>query len=173
MAAAPHPVEDPAEYQRLILSKLGDENPAEVQAATPQTLRDLFAQAGDRLRTAPAPGEWSVLQVAGHMLDGEVVSSARYRWILAQDEPPLVGYDQELWVERLHRGQDDPQELLGTFEALRRANLGLWSRSTEAERARVGIHEERGPESYELTFRLTAGHDRNHLDQARRALGTS
>jgi DinB superfamily len=172
MAATPHPVEDPAEYQRFILSKLGDEDPAEVQAATPQALRDLFARAGDGLRTAPAPGEWSVLQVAGHMLDGEVVSSARYRWILAQDEPPLVGYDQELWVERLHRGQDDPQELLATFEALRRANLGLWSRSTDAERARVGIHEERGPESYELTFRLTAGHDRNHLDQARRALGT-
>ena len=97
------------------------------------------------------------------------MSSARYRWILAHDEPPLVGYDQEKWVERLHN-DDDPEELLALFEALRRANLALWSRSSPAERARVGIHEERGPESYELTFRLIAGHDRNHLEQARRAL---
>jgi hypothetical protein len=172
MATTPHPAQDPAGYQRFILSKLGDDDPAKVQEATPQILRDLFSEAGDALRTAPAPGEWSVLQVAGHMLDGEVVSSARYRWILAQEEPPLVGYDQDLWVERLHHGEDEPQELLALFEALRKANLGLWSRSTEAQRARLGIHAERGPESYELTFRLTAGHDRNHLDQARRALGT-
>jgi hypothetical protein len=169
MSTTPHPVDDPRGYQRFILSKLGDDDPAEVQAATPAILRGLFSEAGDRLRLPPAEGEWSVLQIAGHMLDGEVVSSARYRWILAHDQPPLVGYDQELWVERLHN-EDDPEELLALFEALRRANLALWSRSSPAERARVGIHEERGPESYELTFRLIAGHDRNHLEQARRAL---
>jgi len=32
------------------------------------------------------------------------------------------------------------------------------------------MHRERGPESYDLTFRLAAGHDRVHLAQARRAL---
>jgi hypothetical protein len=105
------------------------------------------------------------------MLDGEVVSSARYRWILAHDEPRLTGYDQDLWVERLRHNEADPEELLAVFEALRTANLALWTASSEAERARVGLHEERGPESYELTFRLIAGHDRNHLAQARRALG--
>ncbi|MGQ0670957.1 MAG: transposase [Actinomycetota bacterium] len=31
-------------------------------------------------------------------------------------------------------------------------------------------HAERGPESYELLFRMIAGHDRNHLAQARPAL---
>ncbi|MGH2663804.1 MAG: DinB family protein [Actinomycetota bacterium] len=170
MGTTPDPVAEAAEYQRFILSKLGDDDPAEVQADTPVALRELFRQAGDRLRTPPAPTEWSVLQTAGHMLDGEVVASARYRWILAHDEPRLIGYDQDLWVERLHDDRDDPEGLLSLFEALRGANLALWSRSSEAERARVGMHEERGPESYELIFRLTAGHDRNHLEQARRAL---
>ena len=46
----------------------------------------------------------------------------------------------------------------------------LWARTPEAERGRVGLHAERGPESYDLTFRLLAGHDRFHLAQARRAL---
>lgn len=86
------------------------------------------------------------------------------------DEPPLIGYDQDLWVERLHHGQGDPAELLALFEALRAANLSMWSRSTPQERARVGIHAERGPESYDLSFRLIAGHDRFHLGQAQRAL---
>jgi hypothetical protein len=38
------------------------------------------------------------------------------------------------------------------------------------ERERIGLHRERGPESYRLTFVLIAGHDRLHLGQAERAL---
>jgi len=34
------------------------------------------------------------------------------------------------------------------------------------------MHAERGPESYELMFRMLAGHDRFHLDQMRRTLAT-
>ena len=56
------------------------------------------------------------------------------------------------------------------FDALRAANLDLWRRTPVADRARFGVHSERGPESYELTFQLAAGHDRFHLDQARRSL---
>jgi hypothetical protein len=171
MDASPHPVDDPTGYQRFILSKLGDDDPAEVQGETPSVLRQVVREAGDALLTPPEEGEWSVLQIAGHMLDAEVVSSARYRWILAQDQPPLVAYDQDLWVERLRHDQADPEEILSLFEALRAANLAQWSRSSEEERARLGMHEERGPESFELMFRLIAGHDRNHLDQARRGLG--
>ena len=61
-------------------------------------------------------------------------------------------------------------ELLALFEPLRAANLALWRRTSEADRERIGLHRERGPESYRLTFTLIAGHDRLHLDQARRAL---
>jgi hypothetical protein len=102
--------------------------------------------------------------------DAELVASGRYRWAIAHDEPPLLGYDQDLWVERLNHGRDDPAELLDLFGPLRRANLALWSRSTSEQRARVGMHAERGPESVDLMFRLLAGHDRFHLAQARRAL---
>jgi hypothetical protein len=56
------------------------------------------------------------------------------------------------------------------FEPLRAANLALWDRTPEEQRDRIGMHAERGPESYELTFRLIAGHDRFHLAQAERAL---
>lgn len=171
MGTTPDPVAEAAEYQRFLLAKLGDDDPAEVQASSPAALRTLFAEAGDRLRARPAPSEWSVLETAGHMLDGEVVTSARYRWILSEDGPRLVGYDQERWMERLRHDQDDPDQLLAAFEALRAANLALWSRSSADERARIGLHEERGPESYELLFRLIAGHDRNHLAQARDAIG--
>ena len=168
--SSPDPVAEAAEYQRFLLAKLGDDDPAVVQAETPSALRKLFDQAGDRLRAQRSPGEWSALQAAGHILDAELVYAARYRWILAHDRPTLIGYDQDLWVDRLGHDQADPDDLLAMFEALRTANLSLWTRSSPEERARVGLHEERGPESFELSFRLIAGHDRNHLEQARKAL---
>jgi hypothetical protein len=130
----------------------------------------LTAEAGEDLRTPPAPGEWSVLGCLGHIVDAEVVMSARYRFIVAHDEPPLVGYDQDLWVSRLGHERADPGELLDLFEALRIANVAMWRASTANERARVGVHAERGPESYDLSFRMIGGHDRVHIGQARRAL---
>jgi hypothetical protein len=166
----PDPVTEAAAYQRHLVGLVGDDDPADVQAAAVDAWRELIREAGARMAERPEPDEWSVLECLGHATDAEVVCSGRYRWIVAHDEPPLVGYDQDLWVDRLNHAQDDPEELLATFEALRRANLALWARSTEQERARFGVHSERGPESYELTFTMIAGHDRFHLDQARRVL---
>jgi hypothetical protein len=167
---SPDPVADPSGYQRYLLGLLGDDDPAEVQADAPTAWRALLAEAGARLRERPEPGEWSVLECLGHATDAEFVVSGRYRWILAHDEPPLIGYDQDRWVERLRHGEDDPDELLSLLSAVRVANIALWRRTPESDRPRVGLHTERGPESYELTFRLLAGHDRFHLAQARRAL---
>jgi hypothetical protein len=166
----PDPIAEAAEYQRYLTGLVGDDDPAVVQAAGPAAWRTLIEDAGARVAERPEPDEWSVLECLGHAVDAEIVSSARYRWILAHDEPPLLGYDQDLWVNALHGANDDPQVLLSTLEALRRANLALWAGSSEKERVRFGVHAERGPESYELTFRLIAGHDRFHLDQGRRAL---
>jgi len=166
----PDPVSQAAEYQDYLVGLVGEDDPAEVQAAGPDAWRELLREAGARVADRPEPDEWSVLECLGHATDAELVASGRYRWILAHDEPPLIGYDQDLWVDRLHHGQDDPEALLETFEALRRANLALWARSSDEEKARVGVHSERGRESYDLTFRMLAGHDRFHLDQARRAL---
>jgi len=166
----PDPITDASGYQRLLLGLLGDDDPATAQESAPAAWRALVTDAGDQLRERPSADEWSVLECLGHAVDAELVSSARYRWIVAHDEPPLIGYDQDLWVDRLHHDEDDADALLGFLQALRTANLAMWTRSTEDERARVGQHAERGPESYDLTFRLLAGHDRFHLAQARRSL---
>lgn len=170
MSDAPDPVSDAEAYRAYLLGALGSDDPAAAQATTVAAMRSLVAEAGPRLRTRPADGEWSALECLGHILDSELVVAARVRWILAEDQPDIVGYDQALWVARLKHGNDDPEAVIAFFEALRTANLALWARRSQADRDRFGLHRERGPESYELTFRLAAGHDRIHLAQARAAL---
>jgi hypothetical protein len=170
MSQPADPISSPEAYRASLLAALGGDDPAVAQGETPAAIQALIVEAGDRLRTRPEPGEWSALECIGHIFDSEVVVSARVRWILAEDEPDIVGYDQALWVAELRHNEDDPALLLRTFEDLRGANLDLWALRSVADRQRVGRHRERGPESYDMTFRLSAGHDRIHLAQARRAL---
>jgi hypothetical protein len=170
MIRSPDPVAEASAYQRMLLGLVGDDDPAEVQAATPALVKSLLEQAGSNLGKRPAEGEWSVLELLGHLADAELVVSGRYRWALCEDEPPLVPYDQDRWVAGLRHNEDDPAEVLDEFSALRRANLALWSRLSEAQRRRLGMHAERGPESVDMMFRMLAGHDRFHLDQMRRTL---
>jgi DinB family protein len=164
------PVNEPDAYRRFLLEALGDRDPAEVLAEGPAAARRLVADAGERLRTRPEPTEWSVNELLAHLADAELIIAARLRWIAAEDQPDIAPYDQDLWVSELRQVDEDPEVLLGVYEANRRWNLAFWERLPVAERARVGLHRERGPESVELTFRLAAGHDLVHLAQARRAL---
>lgn len=167
---SPDPISEPKAYQDHLLSLLGRDDPAEVQAVTIDVLPALVKEVGDALTTKPAEREWSVLECIGHLTDAEIVYSGRYRWILSHDMPPLIGYDQDLWVDALHADDRNADELIEVFTVLRRANLALWRATGDAGKARVGMHSERGPESFDLSFRLIAGHDRFHLKQARETL---
>lgn len=166
----PDPLSEARAYQAYLLGALGEDDPAVAQATTTAAIRALIDDAGTDLRTRPEPGEWSVLGCLDHLVDAELVMAARYRWVIAQDEPEIVGYDQDLWVQHLHADDEDPETLIGYFEALRNANVALWARTSTEQRARCGLHRERGLESLDLMFSMIGGHDRIHLAQARRTL---
>ena len=170
MATSPDPLAAGRAYQTQLLALLGEDDPATVLERTEPLLRSVVHDAASDLRRRPAPAEWSVLELLGHLVDAETVMSGRFRWTVSQDEPPLLGYDQDQWVARLRHNDDQPDELLAVFTALRAANLRLWRRSSADDRQRVAMHAERGPESYELMFRMLAGHDRFHLNQMRDTL---
>ena len=159
-------------YQQQLLALLGSDDPAEVAAGTASAVQALLKDAGSDLNRRPAASEWSALELVGHLLDAEIVMSGRYRWTISQDKPPLPGYDQDQWVARLRHNEAQPEQLLAAFSALRSANLRLWRQSSAADRDRVAMHSERGPESYDLMFRMLAGHDRFHLNQMRDTLQT-
>ena len=161
--------EHAAAYTRAILELLGDREPTAVLREMPLALpRAIGGLSPQQLREPERPGKWSIGQILQHLADSEVVGAWRMRLILAQDRPPLTGYDQDLWAERLHDNQTDPSDALEVFAVLRRANLRLVDSASPAELKRVGVHVERGEESLEHLIRLYAGHDLLHLRQIER-----
>src|SRR2546428_4008454 len=161
--ASPDPVTQAAAYQQHLLGLLGEDDPAEVQASTRARLLAVLKDAGSDLRRTPAPGEWSVLELLGHLVDAEVVMSGRYRWVLSHDRPALPGYDQDRWVERLRHNDESPDELLEVFSTLRTANLRLWDRSSAEDRRRGALQDERCDRKYVPMVWLAAGPPRLHL----------
>ena len=142
---SPDPIGDPAGYQRHLLGLLGDDDPATVRSATAASVRALLRSAGTDAGVPPEPTGWSVVQCLAHMTDAELVVSGRCRWILAHDRPPLTGYDQDGWVDELHRPPEPAEELLAVFEPLRAANIALWYGTPHERRIASGSTPSMGP----------------------------
>jgi len=156
-------------YTAAILDLLGDRDPLEVLRGTPDSVRTSIAGLGDEQLSRPeAAGKWSMRQVVRHLADSEIVWGYRLRLVLAQDRPPLTGYDQDLWASRLDYAHAPIADALEEFAALRRSNLRLLSIATPEDLQRVGMHAERGEESVGHMVRMYAGHDVLHLRQLAR-----
>jgi hypothetical protein len=162
----PDPVTEFEQYRQELLGLLGSDDPV---AVLRRTLDEVSALAEVDLGRRPEPGEWSPAEVLSHLADSDLMVNVRVRMIVTQDQPQLVGYDQEAWTARFG-GLEDAAATVERWRVLRQANVRMLESLSPAEWERVGMHTERGPESARLTVELMAGHDRMHLDQIRRGL---
>jgi hypothetical protein len=164
--------ENTAAYVAALLDLLGDKDPVAVLRETPAAVQRLLETISAEIVTKPeAPGKWSIRDVIAHLADSELVGGFRLRMILAHDRPRLIGYDQDLWANRLRYREVDVKDALEQFVALRRGNVRLWHGLGTADLVRVGLHSERGEESLEHLRRLYAAHDLLHLRQLERIRG--
>lgn len=115
-----------------------------------------------------APGEWSPRQIVHHLADSEMTSAIRLRLLLAEENPAIVGYDQEAFARRLH--YDRPIEpSLAAFRAARESTAAILERMTEDDWRRQGTHSESGAYAVTDWMALYAAHAHDHADQIRRA----
>ncbi len=164
-------ITDPKAYREKMDNLLGGADPIEVIAKTPDTVaRIVRKHMPERMRTRPFDGKWTPNEIVGHLADAEWVFGFRMRLILSEDQPTILGMDQELWVSSQRHNEQEPAALVDSFRSLRRINVLLWKRMTPADLERTGQHSERGPESLGVMLGMVAGHDLSHIDQIKRYL---
>src|SRR5256885_11831461 len=54
-------------------------------------------------------GKWSIQQVVIHLADSDLVLADRIKRVIAEDNPPLLAFDENKWVEKLQY-DDQPAE---------------------------------------------------------------
>lgn len=156
-------------YVDALLGLIGNDDPVRILGQTPVVLEHFLPPLSPEMITRPeAPGKWSIRDVIQHLADSEMVGGVRLRMVLAHDRPTIVGYDQDLWADRLRYRDVDVREALEQFTVLRRRNMRLWQDLSPADLARVGLHNERGEESLGHMRKLYAAHDLLHLRQIER-----
>jgi uncharacterized damage-inducible protein DinB len=136
-----------------------------------QKVRGMTAE---QLRARPVPGKWSTLEVLCHLADFEPILADRMKRVIAEDNPTLVGADEEHFARRLCYHERDAEEELTIIEMTRRQLGRILKTLGPADFARVGRHTERGPLTLEQLLTLATNHIPHHakfLDEKRRALG--
>ncbi len=123
----------------------------------------------DAIRHRPAEGEWSAIEVVGHMIDKMHIWASRVERILTEDRPALPGYDQDALVREHEYQQADPNVL---FEHLRQAcehYAAIVERVPTSALQREGLHEEFGKMTIRQCVVATLDSVPPHLAQLRAA----
>jgi hypothetical protein len=137
----------------------------------PLRIRNALAVVPDNaLKWRPAPGRWSVHEVVCHCADSETNAYARIRFLVAEKDPVIMGYDQDEWARRFdyHRLPLDPA--LYTIEAVRASTTVLLRTLSEEAWLRQGRHTQSGPYSAEDWLRSYSDHLETHARQIERNL---
>ena len=115
----------------------------------------------------PAPGKWSARQIVAHLADSELVCGHRCRQVVAEENPTLIGFDQELWARNLNYSRRKLKQSLETFRRLRAENYELIKDLPAPAFERTGNHNERGPITLQRQLEIMASHAESHARQIR------
>ena len=124
------------------------------------------AAPGELLRWRPAPEEWCVLEVVGHLIETEERGFAgRIRTILAEERPRFTTWDPSAVARERQDERRDPAELLAEFTERRTASITLVQTLTATDLDRGGDHPEVGFLTVNDLLHEWIHHDSNHLRQ--------
>lgn len=116
-----------------------------------------------------ADGEWNPREVVHHLADSEMTSAIRLRRLIAEDEPLIIGYDQEEFARRLYYGRPIAGSLLALAGA-RASTADFLDAFQESDWERFGTHSEyEGPFTVIGWLEYYAEHAHDHADQIRRS----
>jgi len=143
--------------------------------AGPALLRKAVAGMSREQRTArPVAGKWSTLEVVCHLADFDPILADRMKRIIAEDNPQIIGADENHFAAALRYPDRDLEEELAIVERTR-SQMGRILRALPPETfARVGTHNERGQLTLEIILTNAVNHIPHHakfIEEKRKTLG--
>jgi hypothetical protein len=137
----------------------------------PLRIRDALAVVPDEaVRWRPRPGRWSAHEVICHCADSEMNGAARIRYLVAQKEATILGYDQDEWARVFNYHALPLEPALRTIEAVRASTTLLLRTLPEEAWRREGRHSESGRYTAQDWLRIYADHLDKHARQIERNL---
>jgi hypothetical protein len=92
----------------------------------------------------PSPKEWSAHEIVIHCADSETFAATRIRLLAAEDQPMIVGYDQDRWVRVFDYANRSTELAFAVIAASRASTLDLLRQFDDRQWRASGQHSESG-----------------------------
>lgn len=117
----------------------------------------------EHARARPGPGAWSVVELAAHLVDSDLVFADRIKRIVAEDNPTLLAYPEDAWLERLGSARMSLEDAAALFAANRRWVDRILRGLDDADFRRTGTHTELGRQTLVEVVVKAVHHLDHHL----------
>jgi DinB superfamily len=156
-----------AAFNASYVARVSAADVTEVLRAQAGELRTLLSGVPDeQARTRPAPAEWSINEVIGHVTDGERIFAYRMLRIARGDTTPLPGFEQDDYILPGKFNARTLSSLFDEFAVVRRATLGLVETLDDEMLSRMGTVSNNPTSARALLF-IIAGHVDHHIESLR------
>ena len=109
-------------------------------------------------------GLWSIQQILIHLQDADIIWTGRMKRIIAEDNPPIIGYDESKFAANLFYDKQDPDRAIQLFDLNRKQFTKVLRKLHDATFTRTGQHNERGPITLAQCIPLMVGHVTHHIE---------
>ncbi|HTX91256.1 MAG TPA: DinB family protein [Anaerolineales bacterium] len=142
--------------------------------ATPDTLTALLKGVSQKQAQTARGGDenWSVVEVLCHLRDAEEFFIKRMQAMRDQEDPAIIGYDQEALARERNYKAADLQKALAGFLSFRQQAVAEFSKLSPEQWQRTGRHNEMGEITIFGQAIHHAAHDAIHCAQIARQLGS-
>ena len=117
------------------------------------------------LEKAPIAGEWSAAYVLHHMCDGEMHFATRYITNLAETNPNVVPFNENVYPDRLQYAKRDALASLAAIEGIQLAVANILAAIPESDWSRTSMHPDSGLLTLKDLFAMDTRHSKSHAGQ--------
>ena len=111
----------------------------------------------------PGIGRWSIQQVVIHLLDSDLIAMDRIKRMIAMENPPLVGYDEDLFIHRLMPHEQSAEDAIKILDLSFKNCANVLRKLPAAVFESKGMHNERGATTAGEYIGYMVAHTDHHL----------
>jgi hypothetical protein len=141
--------------------------------AGPERLRTaLQSVPSEAMKWRPGEGKWSAHEIGWHCADSETNGAMRIRYVVAEKDALIAGYDQDQWTRIFDYHALPLEPALQTVAAVRGSTALILRGLDEASWAKQARHTEHPTYGAEQWLKIYAAHVENHSRQIERNVET-
>lgn len=113
----------------------------------------------------PAPNRWSIHEILVHLADSETNAYARARRFIAEPGNSVMGYDQDVWAQKLDYHSQSTDDALALIALVRKMTYALIRNLPEAAWSAKCLHPEHANYTFDRWLEIYANHIPGHIAQ--------